>query len=53
MHAGYQSLQTHSYYVVLNDFPLQQLLQERASMLPYTYTACHVIFTEEVQNSIF
>jgi len=27
---------THSEYVILIDFPLQQLLHERASMLPYT-----------------
>ena len=31
-----KSIQTHSYYVILNAFPLQQLLQERASMLSYT-----------------
>jgi len=31
---------THSDYDTLNAFPLQQLLHERASMLPYTYIAC-------------
>jgi hypothetical protein len=34
---------THSEYVILIAFPLQQLLQERASMLRYTYIACLVI----------
>ena len=31
---------THSEYVILIAFPLQQRLHERASMLHYTYTAC-------------
>jgi hypothetical protein len=31
---------THSEYVILTAFPLQQWLQERASMLRYTYIAC-------------
>ena len=30
---------THSEYVTLIAFPLRQWLQERASMLNYTYTA--------------
>jgi len=30
---------THSDYVILIDFPLQQYLHERASMLHYTYIA--------------
>ena len=33
---------THSEYVKLIAFPLQQWLQERASMLPYKYIACLV-----------
>ena len=33
----------HSEYVTLIAFPLQQLLQERASLLRYTYIACRVI----------
>jgi len=33
---------THSYYVILIAFPLQQWLHERDSMLRYTYIACHV-----------
>jgi hypothetical protein len=33
---------THSEYVTLNAFPLQQLLDERVSMLRYTYIACLV-----------
>ena len=31
---------THSEYVILIAFPLQQWLLERASMLRYTYIAC-------------
>jgi hypothetical protein len=34
---------THSEYVILIDFPLQQRLHEGVSMLPYTYIACLVI----------
>jgi len=30
---------THLEHVILIDFPLQQLLHERTSMLPYTYIA--------------
>ena len=33
---------THSQYVILNVFPWQQRLCERASILRYTYTACLV-----------
>jgi hypothetical protein len=33
---------THSEYVMLTALPLQQWLQERASVLRYTYTACLV-----------
>ena len=32
---------THSEYVILIGFPLQQWLHERASMLRYTYSALH------------
>ena len=31
---------THSEYVILTAFPLQQWLYERALMLPYTYVHC-------------
>jgi hypothetical protein len=31
---------THSEYVILITFPLEQRLHERASMLRYTYVAC-------------
>jgi hypothetical protein len=34
---------THSKYVILIDFPLQQLLHEYASMLRYTYIGCIVM----------
>jgi hypothetical protein len=33
---------THSQYVILIAFPLQQWLRERASLLRYTYTACAI-----------
>jgi hypothetical protein len=35
-----KSTNTHSEYVTLIAFPLQQWLHERASMLSYTYIAC-------------
>ena len=41
---------THSEYVMLIAFPLQQLLHERASMLRYKYTAC-LVNNEEVISS--
>jgi len=34
---------THSEYIMLIDFPLQQWLHERASVLRYTYIACLVL----------
>jgi hypothetical protein len=34
-----QATNTHSGYVILNAFPLQQRLHERASILRYTYIA--------------
>ena len=34
---------THSEYVMLIAFPLQQWLHERASILCYTYIACIVV----------
>jgi hypothetical protein len=39
-----EATNTHSEYVILIAFPLQQLLDERASMLRYTrkYMACLV-----------
>ena len=37
---------THSQYVILHDLPLQQWLQEGASVLRYTYIACIVTFTK-------
>ena len=35
---------TRSESVIITDFPLQQRLHERASMLRYTYIACLVFF---------
>jgi len=39
-----KTINTHSEYVILNAFQLQQWLHERASMLRYTYVACLVSF---------
>jgi hypothetical protein len=36
---------THGEYFINIAFPLQQWLLERASVLPYTYIACHVILS--------
>jgi len=36
---------THSQYVILTAFPLQQWLHESASLLRYTYIACIVTYT--------
>jgi hypothetical protein len=36
---------THSEYVILIAFPLQQWLHEHACMLRYTYIACDVCVT--------
>ena len=38
-----KAIDTHSEYVILVAFPLQQWLHERASLTCYTYTACHVL----------
>jgi len=38
-----EATDTHSDYVILIDFPLQQWLHESASMLRYMYIACLVI----------
>ena len=37
---------THSEYVILITFPLQQWLHRRTSILPYTYIACLVTLVE-------
>jgi len=43
----------HSEYVILNDFPLQQCLHERVSMLRYTYTVCIVNpYPANVENMV-
>jgi hypothetical protein len=39
---------THSSCVILIAFPLQQWLQEHASMLRYTYRACYGLFSGDV-----
>ena len=39
-----KATKTHLQYVIVIDFPLQQLLHERASLLRYTYIACLVCF---------
>ena len=38
-----EATDTHSEYVILIAFPLQQWLQERSSMLHYTYSGCLVL----------
>ena len=40
-----KATETHTEYVILTAFPLQQLLYERLSMLRYTYIGC-LAFTE-------
>jgi len=45
----HKATNTHSEYVIRIAFPLQQWLQERASVLRYTYIACLVIV--DVTNS--
>jgi hypothetical protein len=39
---------THSEYVIIIAFPLQQRLHERASLLRYTYIACRVLWKPSV-----
>jgi len=43
---------THSQYVILIAFALQQWLQERASVLRYTYMACLVPVIHSYINTI-
>ena len=45
---------THSKYVILIDFPVQQWLHERASMLRYKYTVCLVntILTAHILTTV-
>ena len=40
----HKATNTRSESVILMDFPLQQWLRERASMLRYTYIVCLVFF---------
>jgi len=47
-----KSTNTHSQYVILIAFPLQQWLQERASVLRYTYMACLVPVIHSYINTI-
>jgi hypothetical protein len=42
---------THTEYVILIAFPLQQWLGERASELRHTYSACLVLTHIYIQNS--
>ena len=41
---------THSEYVILIAFPLQQWLYERASKLRYTYIGCLVVCEVDHEN---
>ena len=44
---------THSQYVILTAFPLQQWLHGRAAMLRYTYSACINNNNNNNNNNIF
>jgi len=39
-----KATKAHLEYVILIDFPWQKLLHECASVLRYTYIACHVAY---------
>jgi hypothetical protein len=43
---------THSEYLILIAFPLQQWLQESTSVLRYTYIACPVITVYDVRFTV-
>ena len=43
---------TQTEYVTLIAFPLQQWLQERTSMLRHTYTAYHMLRSENVSSTL-
>ena len=43
---------SHTEYVILTPFSLQQWLHERASLLRYTCIACFVIFTNSKVSDI-
>ena len=43
----------HSQYALLIAFPQQQWLQERASLLRYTYISCIVIFSANSMAAIY
>ena len=45
-----KAIDTHSEYVILNAFPLQHWLHERASVLCYTYFGCLVILYIQLMN---
>jgi hypothetical protein len=44
---------TLSKYVIINDFPLQQRLRERASILRHTYIACLLLFTHQTRFPVY
>jgi hypothetical protein len=44
-----QATNTHSEFVVLNVFTLQQYLHEIASILPYKYIAC-LVYDSHIQH---
>jgi hypothetical protein len=45
-----KAINTHSEHVILNVVPLQQWLQERATVLCYTYAGCFVL-SKNIQNT--
>jgi hypothetical protein len=42
-----KAINTHSEYVIRIAFPLQKLLQERASVLHHTHIVCFLVFVTE------
>jgi hypothetical protein len=47
-----QSMNTHTQYVILIAFPLQQWFRERALMLPYTSVTCLVSSLSLLANEV-
>jgi len=47
-----KGIRTHSEYVILIDFPLQQWLHEQASLLRYAYISCFVCSYVEILHLV-
>jgi len=52
-HYVLKATNAHSQYVILIAFPLQQCLHELASVLRFTYVACHIIYVESLPAAEF